>query len=82
MKKLLGILVLGLFFAGNANSLQLEGFQKINSLLEEGYELHSTNIIISGQYQYNLISNGSNGKHRLITCVYNIEQHVSLCWVP
>mgnify|MGYP001350770239 FL=1 len=82
MKKLLGIVVLGLFFAGNANSLQLEGFQKINSLLKDGYELHSTNIIESGKYQYNLISNGSNGKHRLITCVYNIEQHVSLCWVP
>jgi len=82
MKKLLRIVVLGLLLSGNAYSLPMDGFQKINSLLEEGYELHSTNIIKSGQYQYNLISNGSNGKHRLITCVYTIEKHVAICWVP
>ena len=56
--------------------MKLDGFQNINSLLEQGYELHSTNLIQSGQYLYNLISDGSNGKYRLITCVYFIEQEV------
>ena len=82
MKKIILILVLCLFVAGNASTFQLEGFPSVNSLLEKGYELHSTNIIKSGQYQYNLVSNGSNGKHRLITCIYAIEQNVSICWVP
>ena len=82
MKKLLGIVVLSLMISGNAYSLQMDGFVNINSFLEKGYELHSTNIIKSGQYQYNLISDGSNGKHRLITCVYTIGNKVAICWVP
>ena len=82
MKKLFLILVLGLFFAGNASTFELEDFPSVNSLLEKGYELHSTNIIKSGQYQYNLVSNGSNGKHRLVTCIYSLEANVSICWVP
>ncbi len=82
MKKILGIVVLGLFFAGSASSLPMIGFKKINTLLEEGYELHSTNIIESGYYQYNLISDGSGSKFRLITCVYSVEKHVATCWIP
>ena len=31
---------------------------------------------------FNLVSNGSNGKHRLVTCIYSIEANVSICWVP
>ena len=31
---------------------------------------------------FNLVSNGSNGKHRLITCIYFIDQNNSICWVP
>ena len=82
MKKLISILIISLLMSVSARSLVVEGFQKINTLLEDGYELHSTNIIRDGEYQYNLISNGSNGKHRLITCVYSIKQEVAICWVP
>jgi hypothetical protein len=82
MKKLLVILIISLISITIANSTKLDGFQNINSLLEQGYELHSTNLIQSGQYLYNLISDGSNGKHRLMTCVYFIEQEVTICSVP
>lgn len=82
MKKVLSILVLYFLFSGSASTEQLESFQNINELLEKGYSLHSTNVIDSDRYQYNLISNGSGGNHRLITCVYTIEQNVAICWVP
>ena len=82
MKKTLLILALSLFLIGNVSSNTLDGFQNINKLIDEGYSLHSTNVIAPGQYQYNLISNGSEGKHRLITCVYSLEQEVTICWTP
>jgi hypothetical protein len=82
MKKLLVIIIISYFSITSANSTKLDGSQNINSLLEQGYELHSTSLIKYGQYQYHLISDGSNGKHRLMTCVYFIEQEVALCWVP
>tara|TARA_Y100000996_G_C22387265_1_gene587650 strand:- start:51 stop:299 length:249 start_codon:yes stop_codon:yes gene_type:complete len=82
MKKILGIVVVSLFFTVSASSLPMEGLQRINSLIKEGYELHSTNVVKSGKYQYNLISDGSNEKERLITCVYTIEKNVAVCWIP
>jgi len=82
MRKYLLIIIISFFSITNANSMKLKEFQNINSLLEQGYELHSTNLIQSGQYLYNLISDGSNGKHRLMTCVYFIEQEVAICSVP
>ena len=82
MKKFFGIIFLLFLLNGNANSLPMEGFQVINKLIEKGYELHSSTAINTGKYKYNLISDGSDGKHRLITCVYTIEQNVAICWVP
>ena len=82
MRKYLLIIIISFFSITSANSTALDGFQNINSLIEQGYELHSTNLIQSGKYLYNLISDGSNGKHRLITCVYAIEQEVTICWAP
>lgn len=82
MKKFFGIIFFLFILNVNAFSLPMEGFQSINKLIEKGYELHSSSAINTGKYKYNLISDGADGKHRLISCVYAIEQNVALCWVP
>jgi len=73
MKKLLGIVVLGLLFSGNAYSNEkVEVLAKdttVNDLLNEGYRLSSTNVIPPQDFDgsrlfYHLVK----GK-KLVTCV-------------
>ena len=73
MKKLLGIVVLGLLLSGNAYSNEkVEVLAKdttVNDLLNEGYRLASTNVVPPQDYDgvrviYHLVK----GK-KLVTCV-------------
>jgi hypothetical protein len=73
MKKLLGIIVLGLLLSGNAFAAEkVEVLAKdttVNDLLDEGYRLSSTNVVPPQDYDgprviYHLVK----GK-KLVTCI-------------
>ena len=82
MKKLLGIVVLGLLLSGNAYAKTLGVDKTVDHYLsKEGYALHSTDIIKSGQYLYHLIKGGSK-EPDIITCAYFVEDGNTVCFVP
>ena len=73
MKKLLGIMVLGLLLSGNGYAIEkVEVLAKdttVNDLLDEGYRLSSTNVVPPQDYNgssviYHLVK----GK-KLVTCI-------------
>ena len=82
MKKLLVIIVLGLLWF-NVSYAETLGVDKNvdHYLSKEGYSLHSTDLIKSGQYVYHLIKGGSPGPD-IITCVYVVEDGVTVCFTP
>ena len=82
MKKLLAIVVLGFICSGTANAETLGVDKNVDHYLsKEGYTLHSTDLIKSGQYVYHLIKGGSPGPD-IITCVYVVEDRVTVCFAP
>ena len=81
MKKLLGIVVLGLLLSGNAYAVKIKMMPEgtsVNSLLKDGWELHSTDVVStkgSVSHFYNLTKDKN-----IITC--GSAQGTVLCWKP
>ena len=73
MKKLLGILILGLLWC-NVSVAEIEKLPEgttVNSLLKDGYKLFSTNVVAPSKNQLGaLIYNLIKGKV-LVTCLMN-----------
>ena len=82
MKKLLGIVVLGLLWCSVSYAKTL-GIDKTvdHYLSKEGYSLHSTDIVQSGVYIYHLIKGGSPDPD-IITCAYTLKDNNTICFAP
>ena len=81
MKKLLLITLISFGWCNVSLSESLGVDKTVNDYLFDGYTLHSTDIVKSGYYIYHLIK-GSSNIHPLITCVYEIKNNNTICWVP
>ena len=76
-KRFLGILVLGLLFCNVLFASEL------SDLLNEGYELKTTNLTNDGSaLMYNLVKTRS-GRDQLRTCVFSFkEMKILICFAP
>ena len=77
LKKLLGILVLGLLWSNTLFASELR------NLLSTGFELKTTNLTDDGSALiYNLVKKKSSGE-QIRTCVYSFEKmKIVICFAP
>ncbi len=82
MKKLLGIVVLGLLFNGNvlAETLSI-GDKTVNDYVNNNYTIISVDIIDKTNLAYTLRSNGKS-KPLVVSCVYSPLEKVTICFKP
>tara|TARA_B110000003_G_scaffold265143_1_gene290650 strand:+ start:536 stop:784 length:249 start_codon:yes stop_codon:yes gene_type:complete len=82
MKNLLGIVILSLFLSLNAFAKTIGDEKTVNYYLsEEGYTLHSTDIITSGQYLYHLEKKSST-ESKIMSCAFFVKVGNTVCFIP
>ena len=84
MKKICLILC---FFLINSTSIadSLGTNKTVNDYIENGYQLQSVRVINENKYLYSLVNDGSENKifePKLVSCVYNLNNHISECFKP
>ena len=84
MKKI--CLILCFFLINSISYSDSLGTNKtINDYLENGYQLQSVRVINENKYLYSLVNDGSENKifePKLVSCVYNLNNHISECFKP
>ncbi len=82
MKKLLGIVVLGLLWCFPVHSEIISKDKSVNDYLkDQEYKLHSTGLHNDGTFFYHLQGHKRN-THELITCMYDVGTKVTVCLKP
>ena len=81
MKKLLGIVVLGLLLSGNAYAENLGTSKTVNDYVNEDYIIVSVESVSDGILAYTLRSNAKT-KPLVVTCIYSFPEKQTVCVKP
>ena len=81
MKKLLGIVVLGLLLCGNAYAESLGTNKTVNDYVNDNYTIVSVETIDQTNLVYTLESNAKS-KPLVVSCIYSFKQNVTICFKP
>ena len=79
------LLTIFLILSSNSFGDSLGTNKTINDYLENGYQLQSVRVINENKYLYSLVNDGSENKifePKLVSCVYNLNNHISECFKP
>ena len=81
MKKLLGIVVLGLLLSSNAYAESLGTNKTVNDYVNDNYTIVSVETIDQTNLVYTLESNAKS-KPLVVSCIYSFKQNVTICFKP
>ena len=81
MKKLLGIVVLGLLFTNNLFAENLGTGKTVNDYVNDKYTIVSVELTDKTNLVYTLRSNAKN-KPLVISCVYSLTKNATVCFKP
>ena len=79
MKKLLGIVVLGLLLSSNAYAESLGTNKTVNDYVNDNYTIVSVETIDQTNLVYTLESNAKS-KPLVVSCIYSFKQNVTICF--
>ena len=81
MKKLLGIVVLGLLFTNNLSAENLGTGKTVNDYVNDKYTIVSVELTDKTNLVYTLRSNAKN-KPLVVSCVYSLTKNATVCFKP
>ena len=81
MKKLLGIVVLGLLFTNNLFAENLGTGKTVNDYVNDKYTIVSVELTDKTNLVYTLRSNAKN-KPLVVSCVYSLTRNATVCIKP
>ena len=81
MKKILGIIVLGLLLSGNTYAENLGTSKTVNDYVNDGYIIISVAAMDELTMAYTLRSNGKS-KPLVVTCIYSPQKTITICFKP
>ena len=81
MKKLLGIVVLGLLFSWSVLAESLGINKTVNDYVNDNYTIVSVETIDQTNLVYTLKSNAKS-KPLVVSCIYSFKQNATICFKP
>ena len=81
MKKLLGIVVLGLLFTNNLSAENLGIGKTVNDYVNDKYTIVSVELTDKTNLVYTLRSNAKN-KPLVVSCIYSLTKNATVCFKP